>query len=519
MKFIQGKNRTQAALFPVSLDNAIDADNDVRIIDLFVDSLDLLQFGFKIHFPENGRPAYHPTVLLKIFIYGYMNRIRSSRTLEKECKRNIELMWLTGSLTPDHNTIANFRKENPAAVKKVFGSTVKIARHFDLIGGKLIAGDSTKLRAQNSKKNNFNQKKIDRHLQYIDNKLEEHSKEMAQADGDEQKRQIQKEIDKQNSRKDDYQNLEKQLDDSGEKQISTTDPDSRQIVIRNNITEVAYNVQVTTDAEHCLPIDYQVTNSNDAKAMGNMVRRAKSILRNNDFTALFDKGYYTGTELKIAQDLGIHTLVAEPKPASHAPDHRYNVIHFIYDQTGDHYTCPEGNQLTSNGSIYIKHKDKPNPTYFKQYKTKDCKTCPVHQLCTANKIGKLIERNTLTPVYERNRKNLNQNPELYKRRQAIVEHPFGTIKRQWGFDHVLTKKGRHRASADVGLIFTAYNLRRLINIVGIARLQEFMVAIIRLFFKINSLIMPFKAVFSCLKSKLLLHRIIYPFYPNLLYLS
>jgi len=519
MKFIQGKDRKQSAFFPVSVDNAIDADNEVRAIDAFVDSLDVAQFGFKVQFPENGRPAYHPTVLLKLFIYGYMNRIRSSRGLEKECKRNIEVMWLLSSLTPDHNTIANFRKDNPKAIKKVFRATVNIAKHFDLIGGKLIAGDSTKLRAQNSKKNNYNKKKIERHLQYIDNKLEDYNKALAQADSDEQKQQINDDIGKQKARKKNYQNLEKQLDESGQKQISTTDPDSRQIVIRNNITEVAYNVQATTDAKHCLPIDYQVTNSNDSKAMGGMLKRAKSVLGNNRFTALFDKGYYTGTELKIAQDLGIHTLVAEPKPASHAPDPRYNVIHFIYDETGDCYICPEQNQLTTNGSIYIKNKGKSSPTSFKQYKTKACKNCHVRQLCTSNKIGKLIERNTLTPVFERNRKNVLQNPELYKRRQAIVEHPFGTIKRQWGFDHIMSKQGINRASADVGLIFTAYNLRRLINIIGLEKLKAFMASLIRLFFKNTSLINPFRVIFSFLKRKLQLPWIIQSFYPNPLYLT
>ena len=239
MKFIQGKDRKQSALFPVSVDSAIDAGNEVRVIDVFVDSLDAAQFGFKVHYPENGRPAYHPTVLLKLFIYGYLNRIRSSRALERECKRNIEVMWLLSSLTPDHNTIANFRKDNPKAIKKVFRATVNIAKHFNLIGGKLIAGDSTKLRAQNSKKNNYNKQKIERHLQYIDNKLEDYNKVLAQADGDEQKQQIRDGIDKHNQRKENYHQLENQLDESGEKQLSTTDPDSRQIVIRNNITEVA----------------------------------------------------------------------------------------------------------------------------------------------------------------------------------------------------------------------------------------------------------------------------------------
>jgi len=270
MKFIQGHNRNQINLFPVSLDQSIDPDNEVRIIDLFVDSLSIKDYGFRMDFIENGRPAYHPADLLKLFIYGYLSKVRSSRDLEKESKRNIEVMWLLKCLSPDHNTIANFRRDNPKAIKKVFRATVQIARHFDLIGGNLIAGYSTKLRAQNSKKNNYNQGKIDRHVAYIDNKLEEYSRALSENDGDD-KRIIEEKIQKQEQRKDHYRDIEMQLNESSQSQVSTSDPDSRQIVIRNNITEVAYNVQSTTDAKHNIPIDYKVTNQNDSRAMGNMV--------------------------------------------------------------------------------------------------------------------------------------------------------------------------------------------------------------------------------------------------------
>ena len=206
MRFIQGQDRTQTHLFPISLDQSIAEDNEVRLIDLFVDSLDLNVFGFKVDFQENGRPAYRPSDLLKLYIYGYLNRTRSSRDLEKESKRNIEVIWLLNHLSPDHNTISNFRRDNPKAIKKVFRQTVKMAKHFNLIGGKLLAGDGTKLRAQNSKKNNFNQKKIDRHLAYIDNKLSQYEKALAESDGDE-KQIIQQEIKKHTDRKKEYQNI------------------------------------------------------------------------------------------------------------------------------------------------------------------------------------------------------------------------------------------------------------------------------------------------------------------------
>src|SRR5674536_35060 len=292
MKFIQGQSRDQINLFPVSLDCSINPDNEVRIIDLFMESLSIKNYGFRTDFTENGRPAYHPTDLLKLFIYGYLNKVRSSRDLEKECRRNIEVMWLLKCLKPDHNTISNFRRDNPKAIKKVFRTTVQIARHFDLIGGKLIAGDSTKLRAQNSKKNNFNQAKINRHVAYIDNKLEVYTRALAENDGD-SRQQIEDEINKQQKRKDNYRDLEKKLKESGEPQISISDPESRQIMIRNNITEVAYNIQSTVDSKNCIPIDYKVTNQNDSKAMGKMVQRAKSILRTNEFTVLYDCLLYT----------------------------------------------------------------------------------------------------------------------------------------------------------------------------------------------------------------------------------
>ena len=345
MKFIQGYDRTQVQLFPVCLDKAIDADNEARLIELFVESLRLADFGFKMEFVENGRPAYHPGDLLKLFIYGYMNKIRTSRDLEKECKRNIEVIWLMKNLHPDHNTISNFRRDNPKAIKKVFRATVQVARHFKLIGGRLIAGDSTKLQAQNSKKNNFSQKKIDRHIAYIDQKLDEYCKSLADQDGDD-KDQIRKEIDKYQQRKDRYKDIEQQMKESGASQVSTSDPESRLLVTSNKGSEVAYNVQVTTDAEHCLPIDYKVTNANDNRAMGNMLRRAKSILGTNEFTALYDKGYHTGSEFEIAHKLGIETLVSIPDPTAtnHAPDPEYNVDKFTYSTEKDFYTCPPGSR-------------------------------------------------------------------------------------------------------------------------------------------------------------------------------
>ena len=489
MKFIQGHNRTQINLFPVSLDQSIDPDNEVRMIDLFVESLTLKDYGFRTDFTENGRPAYHPSDLLKLFIYGYLNKVRYSRDLEKECKRNIEVMWLLKCLKPDHNTISNFRRDNPKAIKKVFRATVQIAKHFDLIGGKLIAGDSTKLRAQNSKKNNYNQAKIDRHVAYIDNKLEEYTRALAENDGD-NRQQIENEIKKQQDRKDNYKNLEKQLKESGEAQISISDPESRQIMVRNNITEVSYNVQSTVDAKNNIPVDYKVTNENDSKAMGNMVQRAKSILRTNEFTVLYDKGFHTGSELKTAQNLGVETIVAIPgvPSTSQAPNPLFNYEFFKYKKEDDTYTCPGGQVLRTNGSWYKQRSGSGSISWFKQYKTKSCRKCPVRSQCTKSDKERLIQRSEYADYYEVNRANVKDKEHLYKRRQAIVEHPYGTIKRQWGFSYILTKKGICRASSDVGFMFIAYNLRRIGNILTMDRLKEYLRILLSVFLTISDLI-------------------------------
>ena len=470
MKYQQGQDREQLHIFPVSMEAAISHDNEVRMIELFVENLDMETLGFKVDHIENGRPAYHPKDLLKLYLYGYMNRIRSSRELEKETRRNIEVMWLLKGLRPDHNTISNFRRDNPNAIKKVFRATVALAKHFNLIGGKLLAGDSTKLRAQNSKKNNFNEKKIQRHLEYIENKLGEYEKQLAENDGDKEKEQeLKQQIETQQQRKQSYKSIQKQLVESSEVQVSTSDPESRQMITRNNITEVAYNVQTTVDSQHNIPIDYKVTNENDSKAMGKMVLRTKTILGHTNFTSLYDKGYHTGSEFKTVADLGIEVLVAIPTVAANAPNHAYNVENFEYNSEGDFYICPQGKELHTTGTL---HEAK---TYkFKRYTTRDCMSCPVKSECSKAKYGKGIQRSEYQEYINKNKERILKNQNYYRRRQAIVEHPYGTIKRQWGFNYVMTKKTIHRASADVGLVFTAYNLRRILNIIGKEALRCFL---------------------------------------------
>ena len=492
MKYIKGNDRNQIALIPNSLDSAIDQDNEVRIIDLFVDSLNLMEMKFRLDFGENGRPAYHPSDLLKLFIYGYLNKVRSSRDLEKECHRNLEVMWLLKSLSPDHNTISNFRRDNKKAIKNVFKATIEIAKNFDLIGGKLIAGDSTKMRAQNSKKNNYNQKKITQQIKHIDLQLAHYNELLAREDGQtpsefssNNKELIQQKIAIYNNRKDNYHKLSEELIETGQTQISTSDPDSRNIMIRNRISEVAYSVQTTVDAKNNIPIDYKLTNTNDTRAMGFMLERAVEILGHNKFTAVYDKGYHNGKELKKADKLGIKTIVAIPKLASssRAPDVNYNVQFFSYSEKNDSYTCPQGQVLTSVGTWF-----KGKNAKFKQYRTKACLSCQAKEKCSTADRGKVISRSEYQPYYQKNKKLNEQYHDLYKQRKAIVEHPYGTIKRQWGFSYIITKRGLNRAAADVGLMFTAYNFKRLINIIGKQTLTKYLRILASLFLTLKRLL-------------------------------
>lgn len=479
MKWIQGKPRDQLTLFPSCLDDLISRDNEVRLIDVFVDSLPLNDYGFNMIAVEDGRPRYQASDLLKLFIYGYMNRIRSSRELERACKINIEMQWLVKQLTPDHNTINNFRKDNTKGIKQVFKATVSMAKHFELIGGILLAGDSSKFRAQNSKKNNYNKKKVKRHQDYIEAKLKQYQDLLELTDDQEDITRIQGEINKQKQRKVKYEQLSEQLGKVMGNQISTSDPDSRQMIVRNNITEVAYNVQTTVDSDYKLIIDYEVTNTNDSKAMGKMVKRAVEIVGHKDMTMVYDKGYHTGSEFTKAEEAEVEVLVAIPAvpSASQAPDPRYNKSEFIYNEEEDIYTCPEGQILKPAPSTYT-HRDSRKPEYeytFKKYRTTACRQCPARKLCTRSKTNvRHIQRSEHDGAIERNKERIDKNEEIYKQRQAIVEHPFGTIKRQWGFDHLMTKRYKERASADIGLIMSAYNLRRIFNILNINEIREYL---------------------------------------------
>lgn len=479
MHFIQGADRHQVQF--LSIDDQVSADNPVRLIDLFVDKVDLAKIGVaSATMKAEGRPAFHPSLLLKLYLYGYLNRVRSSRRLETECTRNIELQWLTCGLVPNYHTIANFRRDNAKPLKALFKLFVLFLRDQHLIGGEVLAIDGSKFRAQNSKKNNYNQAKINRHLTYIEEKAFSYLQELDQIDQQEQtdavrieKQNIQASLKKLTERKEKYHLLEEQLRQSGEDQVSTTDAESRALLLHRNIVEVAYNLQTAVDAQHNLIVHAEATNQSDRNALHNVAAQAKQMIGKDPITVLADKGYHHGRELHQCQEDGVTTIVAfkaHVDGQQNGPHPAYYVEHFTYNKEQDHYTCPEGNVLTTTGSLHNKSREN-SPYQFKKYRTAACKTCPLKQRCTGRKSGREIERSQYQDAVDNNNERVVNQKQLYQRRQAIVEHPFGTIKRSWGYSYTLLK-GLEKVDAEMNLIALVYNLRRSINILGATQLLQ-----------------------------------------------
>jgi transposase len=480
MLHLTGTDREQLSMFPLSLDEMVDQDNPVRIIDLFVNRFDFVKLGFNHSITaEEGRPPYLPADLMKLYLYGYLNRIRSSRKLEKECSRNIELMWLMRGLHPSFRTIAGFRSEHPAQIKNFFREFVALLQGWDLVEGKLIAIDGSKFRAVNAKKNNFNEKKIEAQLIYIDEKINQYIQDMDAHDKGEHSdrkidtKKIKEQIEKQKLRKKKYEALQKELKKSDHDQISTTDADARSMPINHGRIEVSYNVQTAADAKHSLIVHFENTNTNDKKALSGLAVEVKNVLQKETLEVLADKGYHNGEELDLCAKNSIITYVAVPDGPRNCeiPTPEYYSDKFIYDPKKDVYTCPQNQVLKGSKRWYTKGNGSKYENQVKHYKTRACKTCSVKSFCTRNKNGRLIERSQYAQAVEANTKRIQLEKEKYLLRQQIVEHPFGTIKRQWGFDHVL-HKGLTKNEADFGLIFSTYNLRRILSILGIPELKK-----------------------------------------------
>jgi transposase len=454
------------------LDDLVSADNPVRLIDAFADNLDLKRLGFDVNvLNTQGRPAFESIVFLKLYFYGYLNGIRSSRRLEKECERNTELQWLIGSLTPNYHTIADFRKNNPKALRNTFKLFVLFLKEEELVSGDVVAIDGTKVRAHNGKKNNFNPKKIARHLAYIEEKTNEYFDALDELDKREQPelvKEVKQKIQRLNDNKIRYEALGDLMEDSGEPQISTTDPDSRALLVQGQVVEVCYNTQAAVDSKHKLVVATHTINRNDRNALSAIAHEAKANLGASSLTVLADKGYHNGRQIQECTDSKISTIVAHSEIVnsnSKGTTEAYMVDKFTYNDNDDTYTCPQGQTLKSTGTWYTKNRSERAIGYqYKKYSTSSCKTCPVRHLCTAKADGRReIERSEFASAVEANRYRYQSNPELYRKRQEINEHIFGTIKRKWGYNHT-NLIGIEKVNGEMSLIMTVYNFKRVMNI-------------------------------------------------------
>jgi transposase len=484
MQFIQGNNRHQT--YFSSLEEQVGADNPVRLMDAFVEKLELDKLGFThtVHKSE-GRPPYAPSVFLKLYLYGYLNKIRSSRKLEKECSRNIELQWLIQNLQPNYHSIADFRKVHATPLKAMFKLYVQFLDDAGLLGKTTIGIDGSKFKAVNSRKNNYNQKKIDKHRQFIEDKTAKYLQELDDLDqyesttGKEElklkKDKITLGLSKLKERDIKYDILQQELNDTTDKQISTTDPDSRSIIIVKNIVEVAYNIQNVVDDKHNLIVHTEATNTNDGKALHNAAIQAKENLqlkKENPLMILADKGYHTGAELHQCQQENMTTHVAyKEQPSVKHIANEFLSESFEYNKATDSYTCPAGATLTSLGTWHNKNGEANETSYrFKTYRTDACKICPLKSQCT--KLPKrIIHRSEYQDAVDINDNNIKQNPQYYKRRQAICEHPFGTIKRHLGYTHTLVK-GLEKVNGEMNLIMFCYNFLRTTNILGFDKMLK-----------------------------------------------
>jgi len=476
MDHVQGFDRNQEILFPVRIDDYIEEENLVRFIEAFVALLDLTLLGFThAEIKTTGRPSYNPSDILKLYIYGYLNTIRSSRKLEKETHRNVEVMWLLKKLTPDHKTIAEFRKNNAGPIRKVFKEFVFFCKELGLYGGETVGIDGSKFKAVNSKKRNFNEDKLVRKLKDIEEKIDAYLKELEDNDKNESSfkqpdaKEIKEKIKQLEDRKSEYQELLRKLEETGEKQVSTTDPDSR-MMLNNQKFDVCYNVQTTIDDKNNLIVDFEVTNDpNDKKQLNEMAGRAKDILEVDSLDVLADKGYYNPDEIKKCVDNNTIPYIPEPKPKQTTeesfPKPGFCDCDFKYEASRDVYTCPGGRDLTFS---VISEK---NNKMMKEYRSDSCSSCESKSRCIRNKNGRVIFRWEHEEILDDMRQRVKDKKDVVKKRNCMCEHPFGTIKRGFNQGYLLLK-GFRKVGGEIGFTMLAYNLRRVSNILGVSKLME-----------------------------------------------
>ena len=467
MTHIAGLERDQLLLLPEAVDDYVGSDNPVRFIDAFVDGLDLTAAGFlRVEAKAMGRPGYAPGDLLKLYIYGYLNRVRSSRRLETECHRNIEVLWLLRTLKPDFKTIADFRRDNRAAFRAVFRQFVLLCRRLDLYGRELLAVDGTRIKAVNNKDRNFTRSSLREFIRRADEWLEDYLKRLDEGDvedgatgGGARTKNLAEKIAALNEKRGRYQAMLAQLDRTGEDQISLTDPDSRAMAAHTKVG-VGYNIQVAVDAKNKLIVEQAVTNQVvDMGLLTETSEPAREILGVETIDVVADRGYFKIEDIEACEQAGCVPHVAKPQRGSSVREGLFRKDEFRYDAGLDAYVCPAGKLLTPirRGRMRdLERTDYGNP--------KACRACQLRPRCTndARSVFRLENEDVLDRMAER----LKARPAILDRRREVVEHPFGSIK-QWMYQGAFLMRGLANVRAEFSLTALAYNLRRALNILGV----------------------------------------------------
>jgi len=472
-RFIVGESRNQSTLFPESLDDYVIEDNPVRVIDVFTDELDLDELGFSRVKPcATGRPAYHPAILLKLYVYGYMNRIHSSRRLERESQRNVEVMWLTGRLMPDFKTIADFRKDNGKAIQNVCREFVVLCRKLNLLSESMVAIDGSKFKAVNARDKNFTQAKMKRRMDDIDKSIEEYMRQLDTADRQEEsvrKADTTRLKDKIAKLKDEMKRLKQlkvELLKQPDKQISLTDPDARSMKTRGNGI-VGYNVQTAVDVESHLIVEHEVTNiGSDRAQLSSMAKKARLSMGVEKLDVVADRGYFKSLEIKACDDAGITTYIPESITSRGRKAGRFTKQDFRYLPDTDEYLCPSGERLQWH--FTTKENDLDLHCYWSFVA---CSSCSIRHQCTTSPQPRRIKRWEHEDILDAMKRRLKLKVDAMRIRRETVEHPFGTIKAWMGATHFLTRT-IDRVSTEMSMHVLAYNLKRAINIIGVRTLVQ-----------------------------------------------
>ena len=471
--FVEGEDRTQSTLFPERLDEYIGEDNPVRVIEVFVDALDLKGLGFERHQAHAmGRPPYHPSTLLKLYIYGYLNRIQSSRRLERETQRNVEVMWLTQRLMPDHKTISDFRKDNGKAIVGVCREFVGVCRRLELFTQAVVAIDGSKFKAVNHRDKNFTESKMKARQKRVEKSIARYLAELDEADRaqpsvpEAKVTGLQDKLTKLKEEMARLKELEERMLNEPDKQLSLSDPDSRSMKTRGTGI-VGYNVQAAVEPEHHLIVAHEVTNvGSDRAQLAAMAERARGAMDTEELSAVADRGYYSGTQIVDCEEAGITAYVPKPLTSSGRKSGRFTKQDFVYEPEHDQYRCPAGEALTWR-FVSVEHGLNLNV-----YWATACKDCSIKAQCTTGP-ERRIKRWEREAVLDAMQARLDAAPEKMQLRRQTVEHPFGTLKAWMGATHFLTKT-LPRVSTEMSLHVLAYNMKRVMNILGVGTLIEAM---------------------------------------------